>query len=147
MCFSKLKSCRSFRPDDCLSYDITPSTAGFWLPHYAHSQPIKVIHASYQEDFVEVPTPFYQGSCQWGYRLLRLRIPSFGQISFKFSSKLPVCANDECQNGGTCKSLLDSNQWFCKCRDGYHGDTCENQMDMRPSETETLFPPIGTLGD
>ncbi|XP_029933226.1 SE-cephalotoxin-like [Myripristis murdjan] len=54
-----------------------------------------------------------------------------------------------CMNNGTCKILLESNQWECECPDGYDGYTCEKQTptfseDIKKLVSEPL-PAISTI--
>ncbi|XP_017296339.1 cephalotoxin-like protein [Kryptolebias marmoratus] len=137
-CFEETKQCESFRIEECITYDVvTVQPAEIFLIKL--SDYTKVIHASYKEEFVEVPPPLYQGECSW-------RVYG-GKISFHYSRKLPVCSNNECKNGGKCERLLDSNEWFCKCQDGYTGDTCETRLDMATPTIEFVFPPVTTIED
>ncbi|KAL5262075.1 hypothetical protein ACHWQZ_G007686 [Mnemiopsis leidyi] len=50
--------------------------------------------------------------------------------------EIPVdnCAEDTCQNGGTCVSLFDERKYFCLCAFGYTGDHCEIALDMCENE-------------
>lgn len=66
----------------------------------------KVTQAAYKEDFVEVPTPFFKVTCTWGY--------FSSQLSVHYSRKEPVCSNSKCKKSGTCKTLLESNEWLCE---------------------------------
>lgn len=79
----------------------------------------KATHVTYGENIV-FPPPFTQVYCTWdGYTYKR---------SIYYSRRLPVCNTNPCENSGTCKRLLDSNEWLCECPDGFYGDRCENNI-------------------
>ena len=94
---------------------------------------VRVEHVIYKDNFAEVPTPFYQVGCSWGW--------STSQMFLHYSRMLPVCRYDTCKNGGTCKRLLDSNEGLCECQDGYYGDSCEEQIDTTlAKKIDTEYP-------
>ncbi|XP_042249643.1 uncharacterized protein LOC121884737 [Thunnus maccoyii] len=95
---------------------------------------VKVTHVSYGEDFAQVPQPFHPVECQWGR--------STSKISMYYSRKVSVCGPDTCKNGGECKRLLDSNERFCICPDGYCGDTCEENSDTSKAPTTHIHQPV-----
>lgn len=100
----------------------------------------KVPHITYNEDFAEVPTPIYQTGCSWG--------TYGGKISIHSSKKLPTCTGYLCRNNGQCVSLLDSNEWFCRCPTGSYGEYCELSIDSRRApKADAIFPPIKTVQD
>ncbi|XP_029318359.1 SE-cephalotoxin-like [Cottoperca gobio] len=90
--------------------------------------------AAYGSDFVQVPEPFREYDCWWGSYTRK--------ISVYRSKKSPNCVSGRtCSNGGTCKTLLDSNDFLCECRNGYYGDTCEQKKDMSVvQEMNALYP-------
>ncbi|XP_050924627.1 cephalotoxin-like protein [Lates calcarifer] len=98
---------------------------------------VKVTHVTYGDDFAQFPEPFHTAKCQrgsstWG----ELR----HKISMYFSQSLSVCSQG-CDNGGKCERLLDSNDWLCECPDGFYGDRCEKEFDIRnDSETDLQHP-------
>lgn len=94
---------------------------------------VRATHVTYGSEFAEVPRRFHQTGCSWGR--------STGQLVLHFSRSSPVCGDDTCQNRGTCRRLLDSNDWLCECPLGYYGNTCETQLDTSlATEIGALFP-------
>ncbi|XP_078101720.1 SE-cephalotoxin-like [Sander vitreus] len=81
---------------------------------------IKVMHASYEENFVQVPETLLTRDCLV-YNKYKLFI--------YYSRTINDCQQSPCENGGTCKRLLDSNEHFCECRSHYHGDRCEKKIE------------------
>ena len=58
------------------------------------------------------------------FRLAKvLRFPS-SSSSYSISD----CANNPCQNNGTCMDIINSNHssYYCSCRSGYYGDHCQS---------------------
>ena len=91
-------------------------------------------------DFVEVPAPLGQTSCERSY-----------ELSVHSSMATGVCAY-QCQNGGQCTKLVDSAFSLCECKDGYYGDHCENRVDtyevqriMAQYPTPTIITSSGRL--
>ena len=37
------------------------------------------------------------------------------------------CASNPCLNGASC--VNEANGFVCKCKEGFHGDTCEKERD------------------
>lgn len=104
---------------------------------------IKVMYSSYStaNDFVVNPNALQSFSCNWG---------SFEpyNIHLYYSKSLPVCDPDPCENKGVCERLLDSNEWLCNCPDGFYGDRCEKDSEIRRSpvaKVEHPVPDISTL--
>lgn len=93
-------------------------------PDIPFTDKVKVTHVAYNtflEEVAEVPKPSHTAECKWH--------GTTGKISMYLSSSSPVCTNT-CKNGGKCRRLLDSNDWLCKCPDGYFGDKCQVRMDF-----------------
>ena len=90
-------------------------------------------HVVSGNNFAEVPEPFLKVGCSWGY--------STNHIILHYSKRNPVCSNNRCNNGGTCKRLLDSNDGLCECQDGYYGDSCEEKIDTTlAKKIDTEYP-------
>ncbi|XP_031172170.1 uncharacterized protein LOC116061938 [Sander lucioperca] len=84
---------------------------------------VKVMHASYEENFVQVPEALLSLDCivdKW-YQKYKLFI--------YYSRTINDCQQSPCENGGTCNKLLDSNEHLCECRSRYHGDRCEKKIE------------------
>ncbi|XP_031162821.1 SE-cephalotoxin-like [Sander lucioperca] len=83
----------------------------------------KATHAAYGNKFAEAPAPLCHRYCEprtWYPR----------KISIYYSRRLPVCQGETCSNHGTCKQLMDSNEWMCDCWEGYHGERCEERTQI-----------------
>ncbi|KAK7116979.1 hypothetical protein R3I94_022495 [Phoxinus phoxinus] len=87
----------------------------------------KVMHASVKKPFLQVPKALEVSSdlkCMLSeYKL------SDHMLYFYYSQNLSPCLNATCENGGTCKRLLDSNEYLCECPPSYHGDRCEKKIE------------------
>uniref|UniRef100_A0A8C9Y1V0 EGF-like domain-containing protein n=1 Tax=Sander lucioperca TaxID=283035 RepID=A0A8C9Y1V0_SANLU len=86
----------------------------------------KATHAVYGEEFAVAPAPVLQHDCEGSYPLMTYT----GKISIYNSWRLPVCQSGTCSYRGTCKRLLDSNEWMCECQDGYYGEKCEKRTPI-----------------
>ncbi|XP_073351051.1 uncharacterized protein [Pagrus major] len=102
--------------------------------HYVtHAEYFSAAHFIYKSDFVEEPKPFFQATCSWENYNWKMFLHE--------SRRTPACSDDTCNNGGTCKRLLDSNDGLCECQDGYYGDSCEEKMDTSlAKKIDTLYP-------
>ncbi|XP_051275944.1 cephalotoxin-like protein [Dicentrarchus labrax] len=91
-------------------------------------------HSTSYTDFVELPAPLGKTLCGWSY-----------ELSVHSSRSIPVCNNPQCQNGGRCTRLADSNLSLCDCEDGYFGDHCENRMDTNEVQRILSQYPVPTI--
>ncbi|XP_047212508.1 SE-cephalotoxin-like [Girardinichthys multiradiatus] len=134
------KSCSNLEPDKCKythnpPYDVSGHESGSLTIIF--NQYATVTHAFYVEDAVEVPAPFHQEDCSWSTF-------SSGKVSFHYSREQSVCNEDKCQNNGLCERVLESNQWFCRCKNGFYGEHCELQTSKTP-EMKDQFTPFRTI--
>ncbi|KAL3973300.1 forkhead box protein Q [Sarotherodon galilaeus] len=98
---------------------------------------IKVMYSSYStaNDLVVDPNALQSFSCEWGH------FKAYN-IHIYYSKSLPVCDPDPCKNKGECERLLDSNEWLCECPDGFYGDTCEKEFNIRNDSGTDLQHPV-----
>ncbi|KAK2894331.1 hypothetical protein Q8A73_016815 [Channa argus] len=92
----------------------------------------KVMYTSCHESHISQPKPFHKVECNGASRWSTCH-------AYIYYSQRDVCTHT-CDNGGKCKELLNSNEWFCECPDGYHGDRCEAKMD-----TPTIQYPVPNI--
>ncbi|XP_074513277.1 coagulation factor IX-like [Sebastes fasciatus] len=86
---------------------------------------VKVMHTSYNENFVKVPEAMQTFKCTVkGYNY---------KTHVHYSRSVSACRDVSipCENGGTCKQLLDTNEHLCECPYGYSGDRCEVAMEPK----------------
>ncbi|XP_063339189.1 cephalotoxin-like protein [Pelmatolapia mariae] len=122
------KLCEDFEHKKLCSHEV----AGVPVTEY-----IKVMYSSYStaNDFVVDPNALQSFRCEWGsFRLYKIHI--------YYSKSLPVCDPDPCKNKGECQRLLDSNEWLCECPDGFYGDTCEKEFNIRNDAGTDLQHPV-----
>ncbi|XP_042249642.1 uncharacterized protein LOC121884736 [Thunnus maccoyii] len=95
---------------------------------------VKVTYVSYGKDFALILPPLFRVECRWGH--------STSDLYVYYSHIVSACGPDTCKNGGECKRLLDSNERFCICPDGYYGDTCEENSDTSKAPTTHIHQPV-----
>ncbi|XP_044037160.1 cephalotoxin-like protein [Siniperca chuatsi] len=121
---NELPGC-TFYVDIISPLDDSPSTNPF-------KEFAKVSYKTSSTDFSLVPPAFVQHSCGYFTRYT---------VYIHYSRSLSVCRDNTCQNSGTCKRLLDSNDSLCECQDGYYGETCEHRMETSfVKEMNALYP-------
>lgn len=116
VCEEKLEN----RLKNCITDTDTSPGVGHDLTKYA-----KVTTVTRSKKAVEVPEPMIRIDCKWHYKA---HVPHTGKISLHYSRQLPVCDPNPCQHGGWCVKLLESNEFLCKCPEGFYGDTCGTQL-------------------
>ncbi|KAK2833953.1 hypothetical protein Q5P01_017842 [Channa striata] len=92
----------------------------------------KVMYTSCHEGHSSQPEPLHKVQCIGASRWSTCH-------AYIYYSQRDVCEHT-CHNGGKCKVLLNSNEWFCECPEGYHGDRCEAKM-----ETPTIRYPMPSI--
>ncbi|XP_031172825.1 cephalotoxin-like protein [Sander lucioperca] len=121
-CFESSKPCKSSIAQTCMYTAKVPPQGRPRGSKEVKPVPfgdiVKVTHAASGEKFAVAPAPFHQNKCFWYSQY-------YGQISIYQSVKESVCQSGTCSYRGTCKRLLDSNEWMCDCPDGYYGERCE----------------------
>uniref|UniRef100_A0A3Q3IFZ1 EGF-like domain-containing protein n=1 Tax=Monopterus albus TaxID=43700 RepID=A0A3Q3IFZ1_MONAL len=142
---------KCFENEDCRIHDalvgcsyteIRDASPG-WRHHDSMSfrKNAKATHVTYGENIV-FPPPFIKLNCEWdGYK-------NTGKRYIYYSRTLPVCTTNPCENSGTCKKLLDSNEWLCECPDGFYGDRCENNIIISKdiaTDNHQSVPDISTI--
>uniref|UniRef100_A0A3Q0RNN0 EGF-like domain-containing protein n=1 Tax=Amphilophus citrinellus TaxID=61819 RepID=A0A3Q0RNN0_AMPCI len=114
---------KCFKDKDCMLLKTLPECK-FTVPYSRHptsyqnlpfADYAKIVYAARGDDYKVEPEPFHKVDCLKS------------QVFIHYSRKLPVCTNIKCQNG-KCERLLNSNESWCKCHDGYYGDLCEKKM-------------------
>ena len=53
---------------------------------------------------------------------------NFAQLAYLDSADIDECANNPCQNNGTCQDLLSN--YTCICADGYSGPNCSTGRSL-----------------
>ncbi|KAG9335377.1 hypothetical protein JZ751_005299 [Albula glossodonta] len=84
--------------------------------------------ALYVADTTEVfqsSKPFFTGDCWYGKVFVYLK--KFEEVTREVNRR-SVCTYFTCQNGGTCRQLLDTQETLCDCKDGYHGHECQSDI-------------------
>uniref|UniRef100_A0A3Q2P905 EGF-like domain-containing protein n=1 Tax=Fundulus heteroclitus TaxID=8078 RepID=A0A3Q2P905_FUNHE len=139
-CFSN-GYCTNIRTDQCQeSHRPQPWGGASSSVQIVFNEYAIVSHVTYNEEFAEFPAPLHRVGCSWS--------TGGGRISIHFSRKLPVCTNYPCQNNGRCERVLDSNEWFCRCPNGFYGEHCEQRIDTRAApKKDAIFPPIKSIQD
>ncbi|MEQ2199982.1 hypothetical protein XENOCAPTIV_018805, partial [Xenoophorus captivus] len=135
-CFNN-EYCQNIRIDQCHKegWGVVDLTVAAMLKYNG-----MITHVTYDEDFAEVPAPVYRVGCYW--------FPAGGMVSIRFKDRLNFCRLNLCQNNAKCKTILDSNEWFCQCPTGFKGKHCEHRIDTRTApKKDVIFPPIKLMQD
>ncbi|XP_061574658.1 SE-cephalotoxin-like [Cololabis saira] len=122
-CFEKIKCKIDDRLKDCQNIYFKSEGGSDRPVNIVLSEYAKVTDMTKSKSFVELPEPTFQIKCKKNFLSKRNR------ISVHYSEKLIICNPGPCQNKGECERLLDSNQFWCKCKDGFHGEKCEKKID------------------
>ncbi|KAF1380232.1 hypothetical protein PFLUV_G00184700 [Perca fluviatilis] len=113
----------SMKACDQISFNI--KTCDHYGEHFR--QYVKVMHASIQNDFVQVPKAL-EVSDKLDCTLSEYSVFSHHKLYVYYSRNISPCHEDTCENG-KCRRLLNSNEYLCECPPSYHGDRCEKEIE------------------